>query len=520
MKIKRLFAEIKDAIPVLTHSLAALVPLLWWSASRQEFSITLTIGAIIVGNLPDIDSAYSHIGRRLYPAAKAIETRFGHRTITHSLFPVALIAGLSYIICSFTTELGPWWWWPTFYTSHLLLDMIIGGKTGVPLLWPLKTRFWLTDIEGGTTGERVIFLILLVAAVIPLTIHPAALDPTHILRQATGNVDMALYDYRQWEATNEVALQIQGTWQTDHRPITGTFPVDRVVGTTFHLIADDGTTFTAGQSGDIDVYLTRAVAIQGPPRRIAAGLPTPTPTPTATVTIRIPHVYDPAAEILVQPGDLITTGQLLADLQTYRLLIATSTPTPPPTAGPTPTPAGPDPLTISRAQADLALAEARYRAAIATPTPDPIAVATLAPQATAWAQFVSDRQNTLWRERHNPGGLAAWTARTELEQNAPQATAVAYRLDQALHPPGPDPLAISIARAQLEVARTRYRAAIATATPPPTYTPTPTTTSSSPAPADPTRIRALIAGRVLQVRIASVTGNEATVEITIEVKIH
>jgi hypothetical protein len=103
-------------------------------------------------------------------------------------------------------------------------------------------------------------------------------------------------------------------------------------------------------------------------------------------------------------------------------------------------------------------------------------------------------------------------ARDELEQNGPRATAVAYRLDAALYPPGPDPLAVDVARAQLEAARARYQAAVATPTP----LPPPRGEPEGGGP-DPTRVRALVAGRVVEVRIVSVVGNEATVKVVVDV---
>jgi hypothetical protein len=199
---------------------------------------------------------------------------------------------------------------------------------------------------------------------------------------------------------------------------------------------------------------------------------------------------------------------LLADLQTYRAIIAT----PMPLAEESPVSGEVDSLELAQAEADLALAEARYRAAIAAPTPNAVVVATLAPQATTWAQYVTDREETLHREP--PDSERAWIARDELEQNGPQATAVAYRLDAAMHPPGPDPLAVEVARAQLEAARVRYQAAIATPTP--GSWPTPTIASSVIDAADSTRVRALVAGRVVEVSIISVVGNEATVEVVIQ----
>jgi hypothetical protein len=76
--------------------------------------------------------------------------------------------------------------------------------------------------------------------------------------------------------------------------------------------------------------------------------------------------------------------------------------------------------------------------------------------------------------------------------------------------------AVDVARAQLEAARARYQAAVATSTPMPLGTVT--LEAAAIDAADPTRVRALAAGRVVEVRIVSVVGNEATVEVVVEMQ--
>ena len=113
--------------------------------------------------------------------------------------------------------------------------------------------------------------------------------------------------------------------------------------------------------------------------------PTEAPILPNTVTLRINHVYDPASEILVKPGDTISQGDLLADLSTYRQkqLVPTAspltatptatpqststlTPTPTATATSTPTPAT-DPLALEQAAAHLHLAQLIATATAAPP---------------------------------------------------------------------------------------------------------------------------------------------------------
>lgn len=202
--------------------------------------------------------------------------------------------------------------------------------------------------------------------------------------------------------------------------------------------------------------------------------PTPTPRPTPTphlVTIRIQHVYE-LSEIKVRPGDQVQTGDLLADLATYRSLLALT-----PTAN-----------TEAEARAALEAAYARLE----------IAKSHLS-EKQAWLQRLEAFTAAGW-ENVDWGEVEYWVGS--------RGGTAGRRADVSLH------IALADARAEVERAQWEVRAAEAEvraakarlesvrATPPPT-----------PAAADTTRIYALIGGQVVEVRIAAVTGNEATVEI-------
>ena len=86
----RIRIHLINLIPFLSHGLAALVPYLWWSIlEERRLSAALVVAAFFIGNLPDIDTGYSHIGRVFHRLSRTIESRWGHRTITHSLPAVA-----------------------------------------------------------------------------------------------------------------------------------------------------------------------------------------------------------------------------------------------------------------------------------------------------------------------------------------------------------------------------------------------------------------------------------------------
>lgn len=356
-----------------THVLAGLIVCVWAvSLGQAEPSLGLLLAVVLFSLLPDIDSASSVIGRLTKPLSPAIEHRFGHRTLTHSLFAAAAVG------------LGCWLWFPApdwwiifaAWVAHLTVDLFVGER-GIALFWPGELHVRAFGLKPGSLGELLVAALCGLALLYPLYLPQAA-------RQTVA---------------------------------------------------------------------------------LAAEPPTPTPTP-APLVIRVPHVYDPEAEILVRPGQRIERGQLIADLATYRryrpaldTAPAAAPPieptAPPPAAAPPPAPFdGPAAqAALAQAQAALTLAEAEYNRAMQTDSE------------------IYDKQ---------------------------------------------------IARARLDKAKADYEVAILRLTPAPTATPTPT---KSPTPSrtptatrlveDDSRIYSQVTGRVVDVRLAAISGNEATVEIDV-----
>lgn len=95
-------------------------------------SVTVVTLAIISSLLPDICHAQSRIGKRFKFISIIIRLLFGHRTFTHSILFVSIIAALLYMIQT-----------PNYYLitiicgllSHVILDMLT--PRGVKLLYPI-----------------------------------------------------------------------------------------------------------------------------------------------------------------------------------------------------------------------------------------------------------------------------------------------------------------------------------------------------------------------------------------------
>ncbi len=92
---------------------------------------------LVASVLPDCDHTRSPIGKMLFPLAKWLNRRFGHRTITHSIPAlVALTLLVSLVEKTYFDHFRVSIAFCLAYWSHLLLDMCI--LQGVPLMYPFK----------------------------------------------------------------------------------------------------------------------------------------------------------------------------------------------------------------------------------------------------------------------------------------------------------------------------------------------------------------------------------------------
>lgn len=99
------------------------------------------VGAI-AGLLPDVDHPGSIAGRRLRPLAVVLESAFGHRSITHTLYfavVMALLLGIISGLLGFLLPIVPAVWSTVAYAlagglSHLILDGLT--RSGISPLQP------------------------------------------------------------------------------------------------------------------------------------------------------------------------------------------------------------------------------------------------------------------------------------------------------------------------------------------------------------------------------------------------
>ena len=122
-----------------------------------NFNYWLVFVVMISALLPDLDTPFSWLGRKLKPVSNIISFIFGHRGMMHSLLFMVVITTVGYLYLR-----SYWMGIAIGFFSHLVLDMM--NVMGVRLLWPLdfKVRGFL---RANGLFEKLFFILLIIIAV-------------------------------------------------------------------------------------------------------------------------------------------------------------------------------------------------------------------------------------------------------------------------------------------------------------------------------------------------------------------
>jgi inner membrane protein len=210
--------------------------------------------ALAVGSLlPDIDTTNSGLGRFIKPVSGLIERRFGHRTLTHSLLGLLIVAALSSPLLVWQASV--FWWLLVGMFSHMLLDT--ANIVGVPLLYPLRLQFWMMPNRSWRVAYNspTEFTWLGCLAVASVALLPLSLDGfTPWFHRMLGTPYGAVEDFLRWYDRFEVWADIKGHNLVTNQQIDGRYRVIDAPHTEQLLIEDDaGRAYTVGlgQSSDI-----------------------------------------------------------------------------------------------------------------------------------------------------------------------------------------------------------------------------------------------------------------------------
>ncbi len=139
-----------------THIMGGIAASLAYAQFANENPIIMVGTGIIGALLPDICHSGSKIGKRLPLLSKFVNAIFGHRTFTHSLLFLVIIAMLmNTLFQNDAIKIGLL----IGMISHYILDM--ATKNGIQLFFPIRftVRFPVTT-RTGSKVESIIFSVM------------------------------------------------------------------------------------------------------------------------------------------------------------------------------------------------------------------------------------------------------------------------------------------------------------------------------------------------------------------------
>jgi len=223
--------------------------------------------AILFSFMPDIDIPTSRVGRPLFFISVPLEKRFGHRTITHSLIGVAILAALA----SPLYFIQPLWFWSILggYWSHIQIDM--ANIRGVDLFWPSPIRVVMPGkikfrLEVGSKAEMIVLCSMLVFCV---GLYPmSSLGLRGGLDQLLKNFDIARDEYMKVQGNNFYSLELSAIDNLTLKHIQCTCPI--LGAWQGGLIVEyNGKSRAVGESDvNHNLFPTEAVLIKGEPLRV------------------------------------------------------------------------------------------------------------------------------------------------------------------------------------------------------------------------------------------------------------
>jgi membrane-bound metal-dependent hydrolase YbcI (DUF457 family) len=178
------------------------------AAAGMENSTALT--ASLFALLPDIDHPESMIGRLLPSVSKNIQRKYGHRTVTHSLFAIMTIAIilLPLLLVPRVLQWGGSFWSGMYaaallaFSSHIFIDLF--NKSGVRLLAPVSQKEYISFrtpelriLVSSWQEYLLLFIIIFFAFSVSgegFSIHKAGRTIGKMLYK---NYDNALKDYQE-----------------------------------------------------------------------------------------------------------------------------------------------------------------------------------------------------------------------------------------------------------------------------------------------------------------------------------
>lgn len=255
---------------VFTYTVTATFFELPWTATGLVVAAAASVA-------PDVDTLGSTVGRVFAPLARRIESRFGHRTLTHcyaAQVAVAVVAlplvwaGLPHIYAAIVAG----------HVSHSFLDTLT--VQGVRVFWPWSDRrgvfpFYNRQVTAyrTTTGSRVdtffgagFFLLTVPFAFVQVDGYQ------RLVRRVQADASAAVRDFLDWSADGYlVHVDVEASDPQQLRRLVGRFEAIGTTGANTLLVRDstDGLVFSLGPAYTANFQPDRVIAHRGEQVRVS-----------------------------------------------------------------------------------------------------------------------------------------------------------------------------------------------------------------------------------------------------------
>ncbi len=205
-------------------------------------SSPLILGLTLLGSqVPDLDTSESLIGQTLVPLSRFLESRFPHRSVTHSFLATAAIA-LASLPLYFVAG---WKYWAALPLAHLITCFSdTFTKQGVQLFWP--SPVWCVcgsnpkrRITTGSPAEywTLAFAIALLIVAVNITNSGGSMLK---VTQTLGLKEGIERTYNSTAGNHNVYLQVEGARASDRTPINKKFFILGESGSQYVLMDEQG----------------------------------------------------------------------------------------------------------------------------------------------------------------------------------------------------------------------------------------------------------------------------------------
>jgi inner membrane protein len=179
---------------------------------EMNLEVALILAALF-SLLPDIDEPNSISGRLFAPVSKQIYTKYGHRTITHSLASWLLVSLPFFASFALAPDIAYYLWGTALgYLSHIFADLLT--VSGIPLAYPWSEKKFVAlggIVDTGKRSHTIITTVFISAAVLLL-----------FQFSQSGWLHSSYGDVKEFWSLNEnylVGVDLEGSWRDTGLPV-------------------------------------------------------------------------------------------------------------------------------------------------------------------------------------------------------------------------------------------------------------------------------------------------------------